>query len=339
MAKPIRVIQYGLGAIGRSTARLALARPNIELVGAIDSNPALAGQDLGSVLGLAKRLGISVASNAAEVFATTNAQAVTHCTTSFFDKAYDQFEEIARAGLHCVTSCEEALFPAYRHRALAEQLNALCIEHQVAMVGSGVNPGFVMDTLPALLTAVCQRVDQIHVCRVVNAGTRRAALQQKVGAGLTEQEFTQRVKAGQMGHIGLAESLAFLADALGWELTRIKDSIEPVLARKRHQTEVLTVKKGAVAGIRQITSGFIGRSEVLTLELQMFVGAAKPRDEIKIEGEPPLTISIGSGVPGDIATPAILVNLLPRIVAAMPGWHSMATLALPRLADSFGTIA
>jgi 4-hydroxy-tetrahydrodipicolinate reductase len=332
MSKPIRVIQFGLGAIGRSAARLALSRPGIELVGAIDRDPKLAGKDLGDVLGLNRKLGIAVADKPVVLFAQTPADAVIHCTTSSFVEAYEQLTEIVRAGLHCVTSCEEALFPYYRHKLLAGKLDDLCIQKSAAVVGTGVNPGFVMDTLALLLAMVCQRIDSVRVLRVVDAGTRREALQRKVGATMTEEQFNDLNKNRKIGHVGLAESLVFLADGLGWQFDELTESVAPVIADKTIKTEFLTVSKGRVAGVRQFARGLRGGKEVLTLELQMYVGAPHPRDQIEIVGEPPLRVVLEAGVPGDIATPAILVNSLPRLVEGQPGLHTMRTLGLPRMA-------
>ena len=202
----------------------------------------------------------------------------------------------------------------------------------MAIVGTGVNPGFVMDTLALTLTAVCQKVTAIRVLRVVDAATRREALQRKVGAGLTEAEFQRLAADRKIGHVGLAESVAFLADALGWNLDRIGESIAPVLAGRRVKTRFLTVKSGGVAGQRQFARGIRDGREILTLELQMFVGADRPRDEIRIEGYPPLQLVMDGGTPGDLATPAILINTLARLIEARPGLHTMRTLGLPRIA-------
>ena len=326
MSKPIRVIQYGLGAIGRAAARLVLDRPSLKLVGAVDRDPKLAGKDLGGVLGLKRKLGIAVSKE------LSAADVVIHCTTSSFEECVGQIGEIARAGMHCVTSCEEALFPYYRHPALAKKLNALCVKHGVAAVGTGVNPGFVMDTLAVVATAVCRRVDAVQVLRIVDAGTRREALQRKVGAGLTEAEFHRLAKQKKIRHVGLAESLVFIADAFGWDLERVEEKIAPVLSLKEVRTPYLTVKRNAVAGVRQIARGWRDKHEVLRLELRMYVGAPAPRDEIEIYGDPPLHFVMHGGTPGDIATPAILVNMIPRLIEAKPGFQTMRTLTLPRVA-------
>ena len=331
MSKPIRIIQFGLGAIGRATAQLASTKPNMQLVGAVDLNPNMVGRDLGDVLESGKKLGVNVSDKPAVLFGQTQAAAVLHCTCSSFLEAYEQIVEIVRAGFHCVTSCEEAMFPWYRYPKLAAKLDDLCITKEVVVVGTGVNPGFVMDTLALALTGACQRVDTIRVTRVVDVATRREALQRKVGVGLTEGEFRKLAEDKKIRHVGLTESLAFLGDGLGWNLEDINEDIGPVIADKPLKTKFFSVKPGDVAGVRQTARGVSGGKERLRLELQMVVDATNPRDEIDIAGEPPLKLVLQGGVAGDVATPALLVNTLARVVEARPGLHTMRTLGLPRI--------
>jgi 2,4-diaminopentanoate dehydrogenase len=331
MAKPIRVIAYGLGAIGRAAARLALEKRNMQLVGAVDRDPKLVGKDLGEILG-GKKLGIPVTDKPAVLFGQVQADAVIHCTSSSFLDVYEQLTEIARAGLHCVTSCEEAMFPYHRYHELAGKLDGLCIKRTCTCVGTGVNPGFVMDALALTLTAACQKLDSIRVLRVVDAGTRREALQRKVGASLSKDEFHRLAQEKKIRHVGLTESLVFLADALGWNLEEVNEDIAPVISDKTVKTQFLTVKPGQVAGVRQFAHGVWQGRDVLRLELQMYVGAPNPRDEIEIAGAPPLKLVLEGGVAGDVATPALLVNTLAQLPDARPGLHTMRTLGLPRIA-------
>ncbi|MCX7888065.1 MAG: dihydrodipicolinate reductase, partial [Verrucomicrobiae bacterium] len=179
-------------------------------------------------------------------------------------------------------------------------------------------------------TAPCQRVDAVRVLRVVDAATRREALQRKVGAGLTVAGFRKKAEALQIRHVGLCESLVFIAQALGWNLDRVDETIAPVLANRAIRTAYLTVNKGRVAGVRQVATGWRDGRAVLELELQMYVGAKNPRDVITVEGIPPMRVVIDGGTPGDIATPAMLVNCLPRLLEAPPGLHTMLTIGLPR---------
>ena len=332
MSERIRVIAYGLGAIGRAAAKLVTERAGMELVGAVDCSPTFVGRDVGAVLELGRSLGFNVTDTLADTLAEADADAVIHCTGSSFAGVLPQLTEIVAANLCCVTSCEEALFPRYRYPELAEELNTLCVAHGVSVLGTGVNPGFVMDTLATVSTAVCQRVDSIRVLRVVDAGTRREALQRKVGAGMVKADFEKLVVAGQIGHAGLLESLAFVVAVLGWAGAKLDEQVEPVVTTRAIRTKYVSVLPGQVAGVRQVARAVLDGREVARLELQMYVGAEQPRDEIDIAGVPPVRVVVTGGTPGDLATPAILVNMVPAVLAAGPGLNTMATLPLPRIA-------
>lgn len=321
MSQPLRVIVCGLGAIGRGAAELVQRRAGLRLVGVVDVNPAA----------LAGGWRCATATTLAGVLRQRRADAVIHCTGSDFAAVYPQLAEIARAGLHCVTSCEEALFPWYRHRRLARQLDKLCRQRGVSVLGTGVNPGFVMDTLALTATGACQEVRGVRVLQVVDAGSRRAALQAKVGVGLTRAEFRRLAAAGTIRHVGLTESLVFLADGLGWRLERVAETLAPVVARRLVRTPFRVARPGQVAGVRQVARGWRGGREVLRLELQMYAGAQAPRDEVVIAGRPPLRLVVAGGTPGDVATPALLVNALALLPGARPGLQTMATLPVPRL--------
>jgi len=332
MSDKIRVIIYGLGVIGRSAAKLVTERAGMELVGAVDCSPTFVGRDAGEVLELGRRLDFNVTETLAETLAEAEADAVIHCTGSSFAGVMPQLQEIVEANLCCVTSCEEALFPRYRYPDLAEELNTLCVAHGVGVLGTGVNPGFVMDTLAMVSTAVCQHVDSIKILRVVDAGSRREALQRKVGAGMVKEEFEKRVAAGKLGHAGLLESLAFVVAGMGWSGAKLGEHVEPVVTTKSIRTKFLSILPGQVAGVRQVARAELAGKEVARLELQMYVGAEQPRDEIEIAGVPPVRMVVAGGTPGDLATPAILVNMVPALLTAGPGLHTMATLPLPRIA-------
>ena len=331
MSEKIRVIAYGLGAIGRAAGRLVTERSGMELVGAVDCSPTFVGRDVGDALELGRQLGFNVTDTLADTLAEAEADAVIHCTGSSFAGVLPQLAEIVAANLCCVTSCEEALYPRYRHPELAEELNTLCVAHGVSVLGTGVNPGFVMDTLVAVSTAVSQRVDSLRVLRVVDAGTRREALQRKVGAGMVQSDFEKLVAAGQLGHAGLLESLAFVVNELGWPAAKLDEKVEPVLTTRAIRTKYLSLLPGQVAGVKQVARAQLDGREVARLELQMYVGAEQPRDEIEIAGVPPVRLVVTGGTPGDLATPAILVNMVPALLTAGPGLHTMATLPLPRI--------
>lgn len=317
-----RVICYGLGPIGQGIARLALSRPGIEIVGAVDVDPAKVGRDLGEVLGGTK-VGVTV-SEQISALSTTKADVVLHATGSALSRVVPQLTEIMAIGADIVSTCEELSYPWTAQPQLAAELDGAARRAGVTVLGTGVNPGYAMDALPLMLTAPCASVDAVRVLRVVNAALRRGPLQKKVGAGLTPEQFAEQVRAGTVRHVGLPESLHMLATSLGWELERQEDLIEPVIAEQPIVTEFANVQPGQVAGVRQVASGFHDGREVLRLELRMYLGAPDPQDTVEIDGNPPVRMSIAGGLHGDVATAAMVVNAITSVTRAVPGLASMA---------------
>lgn len=322
-----RVVCYGLGPIGQGIARLALTRPRLDVVGAIDIDPAKVGRDLGELLGGPPN-GVFVGGDAAAVLASVKPDVVLHATSSALAKAAPQLFALAEAGSHVISTCEELSFPWTAQPQMASDLDGAARRSGVTLLGAGVNPGYAMDALPLVLTAPCARVNAIRVLRVVDATLRRGPLQRKVGAGLTSEEFAAGVRDGVVRHMGLLESLHMLATTLGWPLDRNEESIEPVLADRSIVTEHVRVAAGRVAGVRQIARGFVEGREVLTLELRMYVGAPDPRDAIEIDGEPPVSMIVPGGFHGDVATAAVVVNAIPSVLRAAPGLATMSDLPL-----------
>ena len=329
MAKQIRVIQYGLGPIGQAAAKLALEKKDIKLVGAVDIDPDKAGKDLGVILG-GKKLGIPVVASIKDLPKSAKPEIAIHCTVSWLNDAMLQFEELAKAGISVVSSTEELLCPSWKYPKLAAKLDKIAKKGGVSILGTGVNPGFVLDTLPIVLSGVCLNVKKIVSEREVNAATRRLPLQQKVGAGITTAEFRRRVKTGKMGHAGFIETIALVAYALGWKLDKITETIQPKIADKTYKTRYLTVQKGQVTGIHQVCKGYKDGKVLIHADLQMYVGAKNPHDKIVIDGEPKIECNLVNGVAGDQATVAMLVNAIPLVKTAHSGLKTMADIRIPR---------
>jgi 4-hydroxy-tetrahydrodipicolinate reductase len=327
--KKIRVIHYGLGPIGLATAKLVLTKPDMEIVGAVDIAKEMVGKDLGEVLGQSAPLGVRVTDNAERLFAKVQADVVIHTAGSRLKKIFGQIEEILRGGKNIVTSAEELLFPVPENTELARKIDQLAREKGVTVLGTGVNPGFVMDALPLALTGVCQEVREVHVERVVDASTRRHPLQRKIGAGMTPELFREKIAEKALGHVGLRESLYLIADRLRFTLDEVREAIEPVIAEKPLKTDYFELKPGDVAGIRNIGEGFREGKKIVTLDLRMYIGAENPHDSIRIVGTPDLTLRIEGGVAGDQATAAILVNSIPAVIAAAPGLATVKDLPAP----------
>ena len=331
MRKKIRVVQFGVGPIGASIVRLMRQKQSLEIVGAIDNDPAKAGRDVGEVA-RAKDApwGIAISATAADVLAKP-VDVVVHTTSSYLRDVLEELLACVSAGSCVVSTCEELAYPFRKHPDLAVKLDAAAKDEGVALVGTGVNPGFVMDKLVLLLSAVAQRVDFAKATRIVDASKRRLPLQKKIGAGMTPDEFQAQVASGLIKHHGLPESIALVADGLGFALDEISETIEPVIATEHVKTEFLNVAPGQVAGVHQIGRGIWQGEDKVFMELQMYVGARQPADSIELRGEPNLTLAIPGGTHGDIATAAVAVNAIPAILAAPAGLRTVAELALKLL--------
>jgi len=316
-----------LGPIGLGIARLALARPGIEVVGAIDVDPEKAGRDLGELLA-APASGVAISADAVGTLAAARPDVVLHGTGSSLPRVAPQLRTIAEAGANIVSTSEELAYPWTAQPQLAAELDAAARRSGITMLGTGINPGYAMDALPLMLTAPCAAVRAVRVLRVVDAARRRGPLQRKVGAGLTPEQFEARVRDGSVRHVGLPQSLHMLATSLGWNLDRSDDSIAAVIADRPIVTDYVRVEAGQVAGVRQIARGFLNEREVLSLELRMYLGAPDPQDTVEIDGDPPVRMSVAGGLHGDIATAAIAVNAVPSVVRAAPGLASMSDLPL-----------
>src|SRR6476660_10454207 len=291
----------------------------IEIIGAIDTDSAKVGRDLGEVTGATDApWGVKVSADAKEVLGQA-ADVVIHSTSSSLPKVMDQLLACLEAESCIVSTCEELSYPLRTYPDLAAKLDAEAKDWGVALVGTGINPGFVMDKLVITLAAVSQRIEHAKALRIVDASKRRLPLQKKIGAGMSVEEFRAKVAEGVIKHVGLPESVAMVADALGLAVDEITETIEPKVATERVQTEYLTVEAGQAAGVHQIARGLSGGKEVIYMELQMYVGAKEPADTVTLQGHPNISLVIPGGSHGDIATASVAVNSIPSILESPSG--------------------
>ena len=328
----LRVLHVGLGPIGTAVVRQVASRKGFVAVGAVDIDPGKVGKDLGEVAGAGRRLRVPVSENLEKTIRKIQPDAVVLCTSSSLERIAPQVEEILGFRIPIVSTTEELSYPYYSNRRLARRLDRAAKKAGVAVLGTGVNPGFVMDALPITLTGVCERVDRVFVDRVQDARIRRLPFQQKIGSGLSPAEFQARVDGGTVRHVGLTESVAMIADALGWKLERITDEIVPKIAAKTVSSPFLTVRKGQVCGIIQDGVGYRDGQAVITLHMEAYLGAPESYDAVRIDGSPALDMKLAGGVHGDVATASITVNSIPKVIEAPAGLHTMRSLPIPSFA-------
>ena len=320
---------YGLGPIGAAVARQIASRKGFQIVGAVDIDRAKIGLDLGQVIGLDKKLRVRVTNDAVGAIKSGKPDVAVLCTSSSLKKVMPQIETVLKKKVAIVSTTEELSYPVGKNRALAKKIDALAKKAKVAVVGTGVNPGFAMDALPITLTGICERVDSIRVDRIQDARTRRLPFQQKIGSGLNRDQFAKKVKDGSVRHVGLAESVTMIADAMGWKLDKVTDEIHPKIADTAVESELIAVDPGYVCGIVQDGVGYIKGKPVVTLHMEAYLGAPESYDAVTVEGSPRITQKIAGGLHGDVATASITVNSIPKILRVSPGLRTMADMPIP----------
>jgi len=329
--KNIRVALFGVGAVGALIAKHLLEKQGIDIVAAIDTDPQKLSRDLGEVLHLETRTGITLTDNAAEVLKKTRPDIVVHATSSYLKQTFPQIVALVKQNVNVVSTCEELSYPYLSEPKLAQELDVLARKHDVTVLGTGINPGFLMDTLVITLTAPCTRIDRIEATRIMNAATRRVPFQKKIGAGLTVEEFNTKIKNKQItGHVGLEQSIAMIANALAWKLDRITvEPARPVIAKEPTASKDIQVPAGKVAGLRQTARATIGDKEAITLHFGAYIGAEQEYDAVTIQGNPNVAQKIQPCIHGDAGTVAMIVNAIPRVINAPAGLLTMKDLPVP----------
>ncbi len=332
--QPIRVLQWGLGAMGGGMAKLMLDKPGLKIVAAVDGRPDFAGKDLSEVLGVGQKLGVTVANRPEDVLKKENVDCVVLATTSWTKDQMPDLRKILSAGINCVTIAEEMADPEAQNPELAHEIDALAKQHGVSVLGTGVNPGFVLDLLVVALTGGSQRVERIEASRVNDLSPYGPTVMKSQGVGTTPEAFRAGVADGSIvGHVGFPESIHMISEALGLGVDRIEQSREPIISKVHRQTPHVVVEPGMVAGCAHIGVGYRGDTEVIRLvhpqQIHPHLENQDTGDYINIYGKPEIHMAIKPEIAGGVATMGVAVNMIPHVVAATPGLKRMIDLPVP----------
>ena len=332
----IRVIVWGTGNMGSGMIKMLLDKPAVfEVVAGIKKRPVEKGTDLGEALGLGKKIGAIATNDPKEVIKEGAADIVLHTTNSFTKDVYEELKLILEAGLNCITIAEEMAYPWANEADLADQLDELAEENGVTLLGTGVNPGFVLDTLVVTLTGACLRVDKIEASRINDLSPFGKTVMETQGVGTTPEEFQKGIEDGSIvGHIGFPESISMIFEAMGWELGDIKQTREPIISNTHRETPCVKVEPGMVAGCRHIGIGYDteGNEKVKLVHPQQIhpgMENIETGDYIKIFGDPEINMAITPEIPGGKGTIAAAVNMIPHVVDCYPGLVTMLDLPIP----------
>lgn len=340
----IRVIQYGVGAMGSNMVKLLARKPQVEVVGAIDHDPDKVGKDLGDVAGFGRKTGIRVHHPDENVLREVPADVVLLATTAFLDEAFEPIMLALEKRCHVVTICQELFFPIGDNVEKARAIDRKARENNVAVTAVGINPGFVMDIVPIVCSLPCWEIKRVSVRRVVDFSPYGPDEMRHIGAGLSVEEFRDGVRSGHIGHIGLLETAAMVAHCLGLGVDELRQTKTPMVTKKGRQSDFVTIQPGRVCGFRQEVAGLRGAEQVLDFKMVGIVSPLREEDQeelgdyTRIEGIPNVDVRIKEEIAqkGGLGTAGVAVNMIPRVLSAAPGFHTMNRLMLPHIWNSTG---
>ncbi len=294
--KNLKVAIIGLGPMGMTVTERLAASSEATLTVAAD--PAFAGDD---VFG-------TKAEASTEAITRERTDVAMVATSSQFTEVQSLVLEFVKRGIHVVSTCEELAYPWLRNPELARELDAEAIEAGVAVVGTGVNPGFVMDALPSFLATAGAEVRSMRISRAVNLSERRPQLREKMGAGVAIAAWEEQGGAARFGHKGLEESAALCGLSLGWPVT---------LQSMRFQREP-HVADGVVQGLHEAVAWELdGKSLNLSVDYRLESASSDKIEVVSTDGQE-TSVEI-DGLQGDTATIARAYNALFAVSRLSPG--------------------
>ena len=330
--QPFRVIQIGFGSLGRHITRAILNRENLQLVAVVDAAPELANRPLRELLEDDTDCDIKITYDLKDILKRNQGDIALVATSSALESIFPTIETCLESGLDVISICEELSFPYRKNPKLADRLNKAAMKNKKTVIGTGINPGYLMDLLPIVLTAPCQSVDSIRVTRHMNSSHRRPSFQKKIGTGMTAEEFWRNIDEGKItGHVGLVESIQMIDSALNLSLDEIEEiPPEAIIAQEDTTNSFASIEKGNVLGLKSVGVGRRNGNQIVTLDFQAYAEAAPQYDEVIIEGIPRIHQRIEGGVQGDQGTIGMLLNMIPIAINETPGFKTMKDLPVPR---------
>jgi 4-hydroxy-tetrahydrodipicolinate reductase len=320
--------------MGSGIVRLLLRKQGVELVGVYGRRADRAGVDVGDAIGLDEKIGVGLSADLPGMLSSAKPNVVIQATCSKVEQAVDEIKTAVQGGANVISIAEEMAYPSYEAPGLAEEIHKLALENQVTVVGTGINPGFVLDLLVICLTGVCYNVESITAKRVNDLSPYGPSVLQTQGVGITPESFKKGVADGSVvGHFGFPESISMIAKALGWKIDKIEQTREAIISKVHRETQFVKIEPGLTAGCTHTAKGYMDGKPVIHLihpqQVHPRLEDVQTGDTIEIKGEPDVNFSSGPEIPGGMGTIALAVNMIPQIVTSLPGLKTMADLPAP----------
>jgi hypothetical protein len=330
----IRVVVLGSGQMGSGMIKLLLEKEGVHLVGVYGRRAERSGSDVGEAVGLGRSIGVPLSGDLPKLLQETRPHVALQATCSKVVQAVEEIMALLNHGANVVSIAEEMSYPAYESPRAAEEIHALALEKGLTVVGTGINPGFVLDLLVIALTGVCFRVDSVTAKRINDLSPYGPSVLTTQGVGITPEAFQKGVKDGSVvGHYGFNESISMISKALGWKIDRIEQTREPIVSRVKRETPFVKIEPGLTAGCTHTATAYMGDRSVIHLihpqQVHPQLEDVETGDTIEIKGNPDVSFSGSPEIPGGIGTIALAVNMIPQVINGAPGLKTMAELPVP----------
>lgn len=331
----VKVIIWGLGAMGGGMARMLLKKKGVDIVGAVGRGAKL-GKSMYDIIGVERgdRPEVLVGTPE-EVITEKAADVVLCCTDSYTKVAFERLKFCLEKKINVISSAEEMAYPQAQSPELAKQLDEIAKANGVSIIGTGINPGLIMDLLVVVMTGCCESVDSIVSRRVNSLSPFGPTVMEEQGIGLPVDVFKEKVKNGTLaGHVGFHESITMIAEAIGWKVDKITQSMDPIVTDVDRKSPYGFAAAGSCAGVAMKGFGYVDGELKIEMDHPQQIEpeqvGVQTGDYVIIKGTPNINMVNSPEVPGGIGTIAMCVNTIPQIINAKPGLHSMITIPVPR---------
>lgn len=334
----VKVAIWGFGAMGGGMAEVLLRKKGVDIVGVCDIHPDRVGKSMFEVLGVPRgdRPEVVIKNDILQVISKKSADVVLLCTDSFTRKTFDKIKLIVELGINVVSTAEEMSYPKAQEPELTAEMDKLAKANGVSILGTGINPGLMMDLLAILMTGACTDVEFVRCERVNSLSPFGPAVMEEQGVGITLEKFNQLSAEGHLaGHVGFNESINMICDAIGWKLDKpVDQTMAPIVSNVHRKTKYAEVQPGDVAGCTMKGYGHVGGKLAVEMihpqQIEPELEGTDTGDYVVIKGTPNVNLSNKPEIPGGIGTIAMCINMIPHVINARPGLHTMIDLPVPR---------
>lgn len=334
----VKVIIWGFGAMGSGMAEMLLKKKGVDIIGVCDRNEQRVNRSIYDVLGMERgnRPEVIIKKSIEEVITEEKcADVALLATDSFTKNAFDKIKFCLEKKINVISTAEEMAYPQAQSPELAKEMDKIAKENGVTVLGTGINPGFVLDLLILALTGTCESVESIKAARINDLSPFGRAVMEEQGVGITKEEFEKRMAEDSLaGHVGFPESIKMIADGIGWEVEKIEQTKDPIISNTHRKTKYAEVNPENLAGIRQRGYGYVNGEVLIEMDHPQQILPEKENvetgDYIWIKGTPDINLQIKPEIPGGIGTIAMCINMIPHVINAKAGLKTMLDLPVPR---------